>query len=412
MSKQFFWGASTASHQVEGGTHNQWSEWEKANANRLADSAQQRLGWLPNYNDIKAQAKNPNNYISGNAVEHYLRYKEDFALAKQLNLNALRFGIEWSRIEPKQGKWDQDAIDHYKNYITEMHRVGLEPFITLWHWTMPVWFANMGGFTKKSNIKFFERYVKKISDELLGDVNYVITINEPNVYATFSYILGNWPPQQKSLITGLRVYNNLATAHKRAYKIIKSSYPDINISAAQQIVNSKPFRKNNIIDKTMARMANYTWHWWWLNKTQKYHDFIGINFYFTDYYKGFKRHNPKTPLNDLGWYMEPSGIVEILAQVAKRYKKKPIIITENGCPDAKDDFRQWWLEQTMQALEQAKQQNIPVKGYLHWSLVDNFEWADGWWPKFGLIEVDRKTLKRTIRPSAETWAKHLSKVNY
>ena len=208
MSKQFFWGASTASHQVEGGTHNQWSEWEKANANRLADSAQQRLGWLPNYNDIKAQAKNPNNYISGNAVEHYLRYKEDFALAKQLNLNALRFGIEWSRIEPKQGKWDQDAIDHYKNYITEMHRVGLEPFITLWHWTMPVWFANMGGFTKKSNIKFFERYVKKISDELLGDVNYVITINEPNVYATCSYILGNWPPQQKSLITGLRVYNN------------------------------------------------------------------------------------------------------------------------------------------------------------------------------------------------------------
>ncbi|MDQ5884856.1 MAG: beta-glucosidase, partial [Patescibacteria group bacterium] len=103
MISNFFWGASTASHQVEGGTHNQWSEWEKANANRLAESAQQRLGWLPNYNDIKPQAENPSNYISGNAVEHYSRYKEDFALAKQLNLNALRFGIEWSRIEPKQG---------------------------------------------------------------------------------------------------------------------------------------------------------------------------------------------------------------------------------------------------------------------------------------------------------------------
>lgn len=408
-NKQFFWGASTASHQVEGGTHNQWSEWENVNAKRLADSAQQRLGWLPNFRDIKAQAENLNNYISGNAVEHYTRYKEDFALAKELNLNALRFGVEWSRIEPKQGHFSQEAINHYKNYIQELKKLNIEPFVTLWHWTMPVWFANMGGFTKKSNIKYFERFIQKITDELLADIKYVITLNEPNVYASMSYITGEWPPQEKSIINGLRVYKNLAYAHKQAYKIIKNKYPKINVGVAQQLANNQPKRPNNLIDNLSVKLSGYGWNWWWLNRIKKYQDYIGINYYFTDYYKGFKRQNPKKPSNDLGWYMEPSGILSLLLQVSKRYKNVPIIITENGCADAKDGFRQWWLEQTMQALNQAKQQNIPVKGYLHWSLIDNFEWADGWWPKFGLIEVDRKTQKRTIRPSAVWLSKYLSK---
>ena len=133
----FFWGASTASHQVEGGNHNQWSVWELEHAKELAETAESRLGWLPGWEDIKKRAETPDNYVSGRGVGHYQGYKEDFTLAKKLNLNAFRFGIEWARLEPSQGKWDEKEIQHYRDYIKELRRKGLEPFLNIWHWTMP-----------------------------------------------------------------------------------------------------------------------------------------------------------------------------------------------------------------------------------------------------------------------------------
>ncbi|HPR10455.1 MAG TPA: family 1 glycosylhydrolase, partial [Candidatus Saccharibacteria bacterium] len=196
--RKMYWGASTASHQVEGGTHNQWSVWELENANELAKTAKHRLGWLANWQDIKAQASDPSNYISDKGVDHYTRYQEDFDLLQSLNLNAFRFGIEWARIEPEQGVWDKAALAHYKQYIASLNQRGIEPFINLWHWTMPVWFTEMGGFEKRSNITYFEAFVQKVSEELLHDVRYVITINEPNVYMGLSYSDGEWPPQKKS----------------------------------------------------------------------------------------------------------------------------------------------------------------------------------------------------------------------
>ena len=150
FSKHFYWGASTASHQVEGGTENQWSVWELAHAKELAKTAKDRLSYLPSWPDIKEQAQDPANYVSGQGVDHYRRYKEDFDIAKSLNLNAFRFGIEWSRIEPKEGDWDEQQIEHYHTYIKELKKRGLEPFLNIWHWTMPTWFTDKGGF-KKSN---------------------------------------------------------------------------------------------------------------------------------------------------------------------------------------------------------------------------------------------------------------------
>ncbi len=200
-NKKFFWGASTASHQVEGGTHNQWSVWELENASDLAKTAKHRLGWMKNWDDIKEQAKDPSNYVSGRGVEHYNRYKEDFDILEELNLNAFRFGIEWSRIEPEQGVFDEVAIAHYREYIAELNRRNIEPFINLWHWTMPVWFTEMGGFEKRRNIKYFEAFVQKVTDELLYDVNYVLVINEPNVYMGLSYGDGEWPPQKHNQLT-------------------------------------------------------------------------------------------------------------------------------------------------------------------------------------------------------------------
>jgi beta-glucosidase/6-phospho-beta-glucosidase/beta-galactosidase len=139
-------------------------------------------------------------------------------------------------------------------------------------------------------------------------------------------------------------------------------------------------------------------------------DFVGFNYYFTDYYQGFKKINLKTPINDLGWYMQPAGLLPLLERIDVHFPDKPIFVTENGVADSKDQYRQWWLHETMQAIDTAKSIGIPIKGYLHWSLLDNFEWADGWWPKFGLVEINREhDMKRIIRPSAIWWAKEIAK---
>lgn len=408
--KNFLWGASTASHQVEGGNHNQWSVWELQVANLKAKSAKADIGWLPNWADIKAQAETPENYISGKGVEHYKKYKEDFALVKQLNLNSFRFGIEWSRLEPEQGKWNQEEIEHYKNYIKELKKQNIEPMLNLWHWTLPVWFSEMGGFEKRANLIYWDKFIKKIAKEFAPLVSNIITLNEPNVYASFSYVLGWWPPCQKSWITGSKVIYNLVLAHNRAYQILKAKKPSLNIGIAQQLANIQAKRPHNFFDQIMTKWMRYFWNWWFYNRIRKSQDFVGFNYYFTDYYKVTKRNNPEVPTNDLGWYMEPEGLYPLLLRVWARYRK-PIIVTENGVADANDQYRQWWIGETIVAMERALSEGVKLVGYYHWSLLDNFEWAYGWWPKFGLVEVDRTTMKRTIRPSARWFAKEIERIN-
>lgn len=399
--KNFFWGASTASHQVEGGTVNQWSVWELAHAKELAQTAHQRLSWLENWRDVKSLAENPENYISGKGVDHYRRYKEDFAIAKSLNLNSFRFGIEWSRIEPEDGQWNSAEIEHYKKYIQEMRKAGLEPMLNIWHWTMPTWFTDMGGFKKRSNIEYFIRFVQKIADELIDDITYVITLNEPNVYTSFGYGTGEWPPNEKNLIGMVRVYFNLVKAHKRSYEVLKTKKKSLQIGVAAQLANIQAKRPHNLIDNISTKTMRYVWNWWFLKRIKNQQDFVGINYYFTDYYKGLgKRDNPKVPLNDLGWYMEPEGLYPLLIRTWVRFKK-PIFITENGLADSQDEYRRWWLEETVVAMEKAISEGVDLRGYYHWSLLDNFEWKYGWWPKFGLVNIDRKTMKRTVRPSAK-----------
>lgn len=401
----FFWGASTASHQVEGGTHNQWSVWELSVAKEQASTAHQRLSWLPGWEDIKKQAEDPNNYVSGRGVEHYKLYKEDFAIAKRLNLNALRFGVEWSRLEPEEDKWDEKAVAHYREYIAAMRAKGVEPFLNIWHWTLPVWFAERGGFKNRQNLKYFERFVQKIADEFASELNYIITLNEPNVFVSNSYALGNWPPQEKNWFNALFQYWHLTIAHRRAYKILKRKKPSLMIGVAAQLANIQAKRPHNILDGLTTKAMRYVWNWWFLNRIRRKQDFVGFNYYFTDYYRHFRRDNPHVPVSDLGWYMEPEGLYPLLLRTWAHYKK-PIIVTENGVADAEDQYRQWWLEETVVAMEKALSEGVQLIGYFHWSLLDNFEWAYGWWPKFGLVEVDRKNgMKRNVRPSARWYAK-------
>jgi beta-glucosidase len=406
----FFWGASTASHQVEGDNHNQWSVWEEAKAKDLATSAHQRLSWIPGWRDIKTQAEDPNNYISGKGVEHYKRYEEDFDIAKSLNLNSFRFGIEWSRLEPEEGKWNEAEVEHYHNYIKGLRARGIEPFMNLWHWTVPVWFEEKGGFKKRRNLKYFVRFVQKVADEYADDLSYVITLNEPNVYTIFSFYKGEWPPQEKSTLRSLLVYWNLVRAHKAAYRVLKKRKPSLMIGVASQLANIQAKRPHNLWDEMTTKLMRFSWNWWFLNRIKNQQDFIGFNYYFTDYYKHFKRDNPRVPLNDLGWYMEPEGLYPLLLRTWAHYKK-PIIVTENGVADSEDQYRQWWLEETIIAMERALSEGVMLTGYFHWSLIDNFEWAYGWWPKFGLVAVDREHgMKRTVRPSAKWYGRYIKEV--
>lgn len=408
--RDFLWGASTSGHQVEGGNFDQWTVWELDNATELANTAASRLRWLPDWLEFKDEAEDPENYVSGKGVDHFRRYKEDFTILEKLGLNAFRFSIEWSRCEPDQGVWNKQAFDYYHNYIAELKQRGIEPIVNLWHWTHPVWFEDKGGFTKGRNLADFTRFVAKVIDELGDDISFVLTINEPSVYSIFSYVSGEWPPQERNPIKGLWTFYNLARAHRKAFNTIKDICPHIQVGLAHQLGNNQPKRPNSWLDRQAARISDYFGNWWFMNRVRHYQDFIGINYYFTNYQQGFKKTNPSSPHSDLGWYMEPSGLGDVIIKTWLRYHK-PIMITENGLADANDKHRQWWLEETMQALMTARKAGADLIGYLHWSLLDNFEWKYGWWPRFGLIKIDHdRELKRLVRPSAVWWSKELAKI--
>jgi beta-glucosidase len=206
------------------------------------------------------------------------------------------------------------------------------------------------------------------------------------------------------------VYFNLVKVHKRAYHILKQRKPSLMIGVATQLANIQAKRPHNLWDELSTKWMRFAWNWWFLNRIKKQQDFIGFNYYFSDYYRYFKRDNPKVPVNDLGWYMEPEGLYPLLLRAWAHYRK-PVIVTENGVADAGDQYRAWWLQETMVAMERALSEGVDLRGYFHWSLLDNFEWAYGWWPKFGLVEVDREHgMKRTIRTSARKFAADVKEI--
>jgi len=406
--KRFLWGAATSAHQVEGNTHNQWTVWELEHAKSLAAQAEYQYGDLDNWADISAVAKDPSNYVSGKAVNHFNLYKEDIKLAKSMHMNALRFSVEWARVEPKEGHWDSAAIAHYKEYVAELEKNEIEPILTLFHFTLPVWFAELGGFEKRANTRYFLRFVEKILSELGGSITYVITINEPEVYAKQSYLDGRWPPAKLSKRSMVSVLNNLATAHNQAAKLIHGMNRRYKVSVAK---NSFYIYGGDDAKLSMwsATARQYFQDDYFLKKVYKHCDFLGVNYYFSERVYGYRVHNPDQNINDMGWDMQPADVEHVLERLYHKYKL-PLIVTENGCADVSDKKRQWWLLQTVTGLQRALNEGVDVRGYLHWSLLDNFEWDKGKWPKFGLIEVNYDTMKRTVRPSGRKYGALIKKV--
>lgn len=404
--KSFLWGASISTHQVEGGNHNQWSVWELENAQIRAAQARYEYGHLPIWDEVEKQASDPASYVSGMAADHFNRYEHDFALAKQLHLTAMRSGIEWSRVEPEEGQFDESALKHYQDYFMKMRAQGITPIITLWHWTMPVWFAQKGGFEKRANVKHFTRYVEKVCEVLSDQMDFVITINEPTVYAGYSYKQHKWPPQHDSYMQMHRVLINLASAHKRAYKVIKHHAPKARVGLAH---NCAYFYAgdNSVISKMSAWAAHQMGNEYFIRLVKRKQDFLGLNYYFADEFHGTHIHNPNIKTNDLGWDMQPDKLQPLIEKLWNSFKL-PIMITESGVADKNDVYRKWWIEESAKSLSRAMRNGVKMVGYIHWSLLDNFEWAEGFWPRFGLIEVNYKTQQRKVRESAKWYARFIN----
>ncbi len=401
--KNFLWGASTSAYQVEGGIVNDWSEWEKKNVEQLSKKAKHY--WQEWQQKKFPEMFEQKNYICGKANNSYEMVNNDIECIKNLRLNAYRFGIEWARIEPKNNKFNMKEIEHYKKFLQKLKDNNIKSVVTLWHWTNPIWIAEIGGWENKKTVKYFIRYTKLIVEELGELVDYWVTLNEPLMHIGHGYLDGKFPPnKKKDLIGTIKVFNNFVKAHKKSYEIIHNKFSKAQVSIAVTTGYFEPAHKWNLIEVLIAKMGHYFRNDWYLNKIKNYFDYIGVNYYHHDrmvWYPPFKK-NLNEKINDRGWEIYPEGIYHVL----KNYKKfnKPIIIIENGTADQEDSHRAKFILDHLKYINKAIKEGVDVRGYFYWSLLDNFEWAEGFWPKFGLYAVDRKTFERTARPSAKMYA--------
>ncbi len=402
----FLWGASTSAHQVEGNTYNNWSEWEEKNAERLAQEAKDKLDvwkeWESRDYERFPEISESSNYISGHAADHYHRFKEDFDIAQSLGHSAHRLSIEWSRIEPEEGTFNEKEIAHYQEVIRALRSRGMEPFVTLWHWPIPVWLDAKGGWESKEIVFYFKRYTQKLVEAFGDEVTFWITLNEPEVFAGHSYLKGYWPPQKKSYFAYRRVIRNLVKAHKVAYKTIKTHNEKAQVCVAKHNIYFES--SGGVVNTLLKRCADWWWNDWFLQKIQGYQDIITLNNYRRNRVAyGFNK-NENIRVSDMGWELYPQSLARIAREMYAKYQL-PIYVTEHGLADADDSRREWFITESLMHLHKAIQDGVDVRGYLHWSLLDNFEWDKGFWPRFGLVEVDYVTQTRTIRPSAHIYKK-------
>jgi beta-glucosidase len=413
--RSFLWGAAVSAHQVEGGNDgSDWWDWEL----------------LPG--KIRGDAR------SGSACLHWDRYEEDLDLLRGLGLNAFRFSIEWSRVEPEPGRYDEAALAHYRALLEACRARGITPMVTLLHFTIPRWFAALGGFEKRENLKHFERFAR-LAGERYGDlVDWWVTVNEPEVVAFYGYDVGAWPPGIRSRARALQVIANLLEAHALAARALREtdkvdadgdghavlagvakhwvllepknawSATDRFATAAQHAVFNQavvralaggpielriPGCKPAIRDAGLMKGSS---------------DFLGVNYYtrwMVSLFGGDSRTARRgAPVSDLGWEIFPEGLERAIRECS--VYGLPMVITENGVADASDARRPDFIRSSLAALDRARAGGADVRGYFHWSLMDNFEWADGHEGRFGLysVDFDHPEGPRGKRPSADCYA--------
>jgi beta-glucosidase len=403
----FMWGTATAAHQVEGNnTNNNWWAWE------------QEAGHIQN------------GQKSGLACDWWNgRWREDFDRAAGGGQNAHRMSIEWSRVQPTPDRWDEDALDRYREMVRGLLERGLTPMVTLHHFSDPLWLTEMGGWENDKAPGYFDKYVRKTVEALREYATLWCTINEPNVYTVSGYILGDFPPGKKDLRTGLKVAVNLLRGHAAAYRAIHTLQPQSRVGLAIHFRLFQGARSWLPLDRLVAGLQNRFFNeiipsalsrgvlpWpasTRIPEAKGTQDYLGINYYTkemvafslansdTMFGRGFFRKEAE--LSETGFIAnEPEGLFEIIKWGCQF--NLPMIITENGAEGTDDNFRRRYLFEHIHQAWRAVNFNWPVKGYFYWTLMDNFEWERGWTQRFGLWELDNETQVRRKRPSADLYA--------
>ncbi len=405
--KGFLWGTATASHQVEGGnTNNNWYKWEQEG--HTADKSGLASDWWNG------------------------RWKEDIDHAADTGQNAHRLSVEWSRIQPTPNRWDEEALVQYRTILIGLRERNILPMVTLHHFTDPLWLAELGGWETNAVVPLFEKFTRKVVGSLKEYCSLWCTINEPNVYALEGYLRGNFPPGKSDLKLSIQVQANMARAHAAAYRTIHELQPESRVGYALHFRPQEPAHSWSPLDQFMRNikfeginlafptaistgMLKSPLGSISIPEAKGTQDYFGLNYYSVDTVAFDLRKRSElfsrsffpegSDLADAGMNInKPEGFSWAFKWVTKTYPTLPILVTENGIEDKTDRIRPRYLAQHIHAMWRAVNFNWPVRGYFHWSLVDNFEWERGWTQRFGLWELDKETQKRTKRPSADLYA--------
>jgi beta-glucosidase len=403
---QFVFGVATSAYQVDGHLETDWSEWERAG--KLHDPACR----------------------NGAAVEHWARFYDDISLISNCGATAYRLSLEWARLEPHRGRFDEAAWAGTRERLEALKAARIRPVVTLHHFTHPTWFHQETPWHEPTALTAWERFVRRCVPLLRGLNAAVVTINEPNVLLMGGYLASQMPPGISDGPKAFAAFANLTRAHVLATRILRDEAGIADIGIAQNMLVFRARRQWHPLDHALARLAGPAYNHAFLDALHTGHltlqmpgvvqgsthiegardsmSFIGINYYTRAHLK-FTRAAPhvafefidphRRGLTDLKWEWYPEGFRELLLQL-KRYRK-PIWVTENGLDDRSGARRSQFLYEHLRALLAARAEGAPVEAYFHWSLLDNFEWLEGWGPRFGLYAVDRNTMARRPTPAVD-----------
>ncbi|MGD8398297.1 MAG: glycoside hydrolase family 1 protein [Anaerolineae bacterium] len=403
----FLWGTATAAHQVEGNNRsNDWWQFER------------RPGAIWHGDR------------SGLACDWWRNAEADFDRMARLGHNTHRLSIEWSRIEPQEGIYDATALDRYREMLGGLRDRGIEPMVTLFHFTTPLWLARRGGWSNPASVAHFRRFAHHAAEELGGLVDLWCTINEPNVYAVLGYLLGEHSPGLRSLSLCFRVLRHLLLAHAAAYRVIRARCAGARVGLVKNIQIFEPLQPDHTPSVLATRLMDYLFNEVTLQAVHDGRirfplqvpptvhgalvdsiDFVGLNYYNRQRVRlgagPLMQPTPGAEVSDHGRHgtygeIYPPGLYQALKRVARL--GKPVYVTENGLPDDDDDQRPCFLLAHLAQMHRALEEGVDVRGYYHWSFVDNFEWAEGWDLRFGLFALNEKTQARTPRPSAHLYS--------
>ncbi len=403
----FLWGTATAAHQVEGGnTNNNWHQWEQ-------------------------QGHTP--APSGLACDWWGgRWQEDLDRAAAAGQNAHRFSVEWSRIQPTPDRWDEAALDFYRQVLRGMHQRGITPMITLHHFTDPLWLSERNGWESEVVVAAFAAFTRRVVEGLKDYCSLWCTINEPNVYALEGYVRAAYPPGKKDMRLAVQVEANLARAHAAAYHLIHELQPEARVGYALHFRPQVAAHLASPLDRLMRNIRFQAINMAFpsaistgvlrsplgripIPEARNTQDYLGLNYYSIDTVtfdlrkreEFFSRSYfpPGDDVADAGMNNNaPDGFFQAFKWAARTYPNLPILVTENGIEDSTDRIRPRYTAQHIHAMWRAVNFNWPIKGYFHWTLVDNFEWERGWDQRFGLWALEVETQQRLRRPSADLYA--------